>query len=51
MIDKHNDNVILAVDNISLSFGVMKVLDNISFDIKRGEIRSSLGPNGKYCAV
>ena len=46
MIDKHIDDAILAVDNISLSFGVMKVLDNISFDIKRGEIRSIIGPNG-----
>ena len=46
MIDKHTDEAILAVDNISLSFGVMKVLDNISFDIKRGEIRSIIGPNG-----
>ncbi|MCP4981006.1 MAG: ATP-binding cassette domain-containing protein, partial [Gammaproteobacteria bacterium] len=31
---------------ISLSFGIMKVLDNISFDIKQGEIRSIIGPNG-----
>jgi branched-chain amino acid transport system ATP-binding protein len=46
MIDKPIDDAILAVDNISLSFGVMKVLDNISFDIKRGEIRSIIGPNG-----
>ncbi|MFA9420634.1 MAG: ABC transporter ATP-binding protein [Gammaproteobacteria bacterium] len=46
MIDKHIDDAILAVDNISLSFGVMKVLDNISFDIRRGEIRSIIGPNG-----
>jgi len=37
---------ILAVENISLSFGVMKVLDSISFDIKQGEIRSIIGPNG-----
>lgn len=37
---------ILSVENISLSFGIMKVLDNISFDIKRGEIRSIIGPNG-----
>ena len=45
-----NDHVlgdtILAVNNIGLSFGVMKVLDDISFDIKRGEIRSIIGPNG-----
>lgn len=37
---------ILSVENISLSFGIMKVLDDISFDIKRGEIRSIIGPNG-----
>ncbi|MFT5219555.1 MAG: branched-chain amino acid transport system ATP-binding protein [Planctomycetota bacterium] len=40
------DDIILAVENITLSFGVMKVLDNISFDIRRGEIRSIIGPNG-----
>ncbi|MBT8436895.1 MAG: ABC transporter ATP-binding protein [Gammaproteobacteria bacterium] len=36
----------LRVENISLSFGIMKVLDDISFDIKQGEIRSIIGPNG-----
>jgi branched-chain amino acid transport system ATP-binding protein len=39
-------DVILALDNISLSFGAMKVLNNISFDVKKGEIRSIIGPNG-----
>jgi branched-chain amino acid transport system ATP-binding protein len=39
-------DVILKVENISLSFGVMKVLDDISFDIRQGEIRSIIGPNG-----
>jgi branched-chain amino acid transport system ATP-binding protein len=38
--------VILKVDNVSLSFGVMTVLDNISFDVRQGEIRSIIGPNG-----
>ncbi|MCP4766772.1 MAG: ABC transporter ATP-binding protein [Gammaproteobacteria bacterium] len=46
MSERILDEVILAVDNISLSFGVMKVLDDISFDIRRGEIRSIIGPNG-----
>ncbi len=46
MSDRKFGDTILAVKNISLSFGVMKVLDNISFDIKRGEIRSIIGPNG-----
>ena len=40
MSEREFGETILAVNNIGLSFGVMKVLDNISFDIKRGEIRS-----------
>jgi branched-chain amino acid transport system ATP-binding protein len=46
MSEREFGETILAVNNIGLSFGVMKVLDNISFDIKRGEIRSIIGPNG-----
>ena len=46
MNDQALEAPILAVNNIGLSFGIMKVLDNISFDIKRGEIRSIIGPNG-----
>jgi len=46
MSERNLGEVILAVHNISLSFGIMKVLDNISFDIRRGEIRSIIGPNG-----
>jgi len=41
-----DSEIILKVENISLSFGIMKVLDDISFDIRRGEIRSIIGPNG-----
>jgi len=44
--ERNIGDVILKVENISLSFGVMKVLDNISFDIREGEIRSIIGPNG-----
>jgi branched-chain amino acid transport system ATP-binding protein len=46
MSERNLGEIILAVDNISLSFGVMKVLDDISFDIRHGEIRSIIGPNG-----
>ena len=46
MNSRNIGDVILKVDNISLSFGVMKVLDDISFDVRRGEIRSIIGPNG-----
>lgn len=38
--------VILAVENISLSFGGVKALTNISFDVRKHEIRSIIGPNG-----
>ena len=46
MNQRNFDEVILAVNHISLSFGIMKVLNDISFDVKRGEIRSIIGPNG-----
>ena len=39
-------DVILAVENISLSFGGVKALTNISFDVRKHEIRSIIGPNG-----
>ncbi len=36
----------LHVDNISLNFGGIKALQNISFDVRDGEILSVIGPNG-----
>ena len=38
--------MLLEVKNISLSFGGVKVLNDISFNVKRGEIRAIIGPNG-----
>jgi branched-chain amino acid transport system ATP-binding protein len=38
--------VLLSVENISLSFGGVKALTDISFDIRKGEIRAIIGPNG-----
>jgi branched-chain amino acid transport system ATP-binding protein len=46
MYERKIGDVILALDNISLSFGAMKVLDDVSFDVRQGEIRSIIGPNG-----
>jgi len=37
---------LLVVDNISLSFGGVKAISDISFDIVKGEIRAIIGPNG-----
>jgi branched-chain amino acid transport system ATP-binding protein len=39
-------DVVLDVKNISLAFGGVKALTDISFDIKKGEIRAIIGPNG-----
>jgi branched-chain amino acid transport system ATP-binding protein len=38
--------VLLAVDNVSLAFGGVQAVREVSFDIHRGEIRSIIGPNG-----
>ena len=37
---------ILKLENISLSFGNRQILENINFEINRGEIFGMLGPNG-----
>jgi branched-chain amino acid transport system ATP-binding protein len=37
---------ILSVQNVSLSFGGVKAITDVSFDIKKGEIRAIIGPNG-----
>ncbi len=34
------------VKNLSISFGGLKALDNISFEVKKGEIYAIIGPNG-----
>ena len=42
----HQDDIMLDVQNISLSFGGVKALTNISFNVKRHEVRAIIGPNG-----
>jgi branched-chain amino acid transport system ATP-binding protein len=37
---------LLAVENVSLSFGGIKALTDVSFDIAAGEILAIIGPNG-----
>jgi branched-chain amino acid transport system ATP-binding protein len=39
-------DVILNVENVSLSFGGVKALTNINFDVREGEVRAIIGPNG-----
>ena len=37
---------LLSVENVSLAFGGVKALAEVSFDIRKGEIRAIIGPNG-----
>ncbi len=39
-------NVVLEVKNISLRFGGVKALTDISFDVREHEVRAIIGPNG-----
>ena len=46
MTKKKTGDVILDINNISLRFGGVKALTDISFNVKEHEIRSIIGPNG-----
>ena len=40
------DAALLSVDNVSLSFGGVAALTDVSFDVRKGEVRAIIGPNG-----
>ena len=46
MKNKKIGEVILGVKNISLAFGGVKALSDISFDVREHEVRAIIGPNG-----
>ncbi len=39
-------DVLLDVHNVSLAFGGVKAITDISFNVRKGEIRAIIGPNG-----
>jgi branched-chain amino acid transport system ATP-binding protein len=39
-------DTLLKVENVSLAFGGVKALSDVSFDVRKGEIRAIIGPNG-----
>ena len=38
--------VVLKMDIIEVGFGGVTAIDNVSFDVRRGEILAIIGPNG-----
>jgi len=44
--DPKNDDVLLELENIHMSFGNVVALSGVSLKIKKGEIHSVIGPNG-----
>ncbi|WP_380055616.1 ABC transporter ATP-binding protein [Falsihalocynthiibacter sp. SS001] len=43
---RHIGGVMMEMKNITLRFGGVVAIENISFDIREGEIRAIIGPNG-----
>lgn len=41
-----HDDAILRVDGVSLQFGGVKALSDVSFEVRKGELFSLIGPNG-----
>ncbi len=46
VVDRKVGDVILAVEGVSLAFGGVKALTNVSFDVREHEVRAIIGPNG-----
>jgi branched-chain amino acid transport system ATP-binding protein len=40
------EDLVLKVENLSIAFGGLKAVDNLSFDIKEREVFGLIGPNG-----
>ena len=45
-VDTTLTEAVLTVENITLSFGEVRAIRDVSFDIRKSEIRAIIGPNG-----
>ena len=41
-----DDKTVLSLRHLSMRFGGLKAVDDLSFDVKEGEIFGLIGPNG-----
>jgi branched-chain amino acid transport system ATP-binding protein len=39
-------DVLLSVENVTMRFGGVTAINDVSFDIRKGEVRAIIGPNG-----
>ncbi|GEK91400.1 ABC transporter ATP-binding protein [Alkalibacterium kapii] len=46
MIQPEKKDIALKVENVSIAFGGLKAVDDLSFSIRRNEIYGLIGPNG-----
>ena len=44
--DRKIGDVLLDVEGVSMTFGGVKALDSVRFDVKEREILAIIGPNG-----
>ena len=40
------DNILLSAQNLSVRFGGVLAVNNVSFEVRRGEVFTLIGPNG-----
>ena len=43
-----SENVALSCTKVSVDYGSFRALDEVSFDVKTGQITALLGPSGSY---
>jgi len=39
-------DAVMSIENVTKSFGGIKAVNNVSFNVKKGEIKALIGPNG-----
>ena len=41
-----NSDPLLTIDHLTMRFGGLTAVDDVSFDVRRGDITALIGPNG-----
>ena len=46
VLDRHAERNVLALENVTLSFGGVRAIDGLDLEIRSGEVHGLIGPNG-----